>query len=186
MPNAPAMTGRRRVRRRGANVFVLHLESSSALPRPRTVSHPAPVASVATTRVTLASAETLMSTRRTPRSGCSTTRTSPPQHQCGSADIALSFRNLATLRYPLPSSGCVQAARPPGSRLAPASAAARSARGPPGRLPGYEAECFRMLAAVVLRQDLGEGTRPVGDSALADPAAGDRQPGDGHGKAAGR
>jgi hypothetical protein len=35
---------------------MLHLEISSALPHPRTIPHPAPVASVAT-RVTLASAE---------------------------------------------------------------------------------------------------------------------------------
>jgi len=43
-----------------------------------------------------------------------------------------------------------------------------------------------MGPAVVLGQDLGEGAGPVGDGALADLAAGDRQLGNGHREAAGR
>ena len=54
------------------------------------------------------------------------------------------------------------------------------------RLPGCELKRFGMSPAVVLGQDLSEGTKPVGDGALADLAAGDRQLRDGHRKAAGK
>jgi hypothetical protein len=60
---------------------------------------------------------------------------------------------------------------------------------PPGVrdwLPGCELERFGMGPAVVLGQDLGEVTGPVGHGAVADLAAGDRQLGNGHGEAAGR
>ncbi len=43
------------------------------------------------------------------------------------------------------------------------------------RLPGREAECFGVGAAVVLGQGLAEGAGAVGDGAAADLAAGDRQ-----------
>ena len=53
-------------------------------------------------------------------------------------------------------------------------------------LPRCELERFGMGPAVVLGQDLGEGAGPVGDGALADLAAGDRQLGNGHREAARR
>ena len=43
-----------------------------------------------------------------------------------------------------------------------------------------------MGPAVVLGQDLGEVAGPVGDGAVADLAAGDRQLGNGHRETAGR
>jgi hypothetical protein len=61
-----------------------------------------------------------------------------------------------------------------------------SGRGLRDRLPGCEFEYFGMGPAVVLGQDLSESSRPVGDGAVADLAAGDRQPGNGHREAAGR
>jgi hypothetical protein len=54
------------------------------------------------------------------------------------------------------------------------------------RLPGCELERFGMGPAVVLGQHLSEGAGPVRDGAVADLAAGDRKPGDGHREAAGR
>jgi len=53
-------------------------------------------------------------------------------------------------------------------------------------LPGCELKRFGMGPAVVLGQDLGEVTGPVGHGPVADLAAGDRQLGNGHGEAAGR
>ena len=67
-----------------------------------------------------------------------------------------------------------------------APAAAGLVRGLRGRLPGCEADCFRMVAAVVPGQDLGEAAGPVRDGALPHLAAGDRQMGGGHREAAGR
>ena len=55
-----------------------------------------------------------------------------------------------------------------------------------GRLPGCEVERFGMGPAVVPGQDLTEVAGPVGDGAVADPAAGDRKLGNGHKEAAGR
>jgi hypothetical protein len=49
-----------------------------------------------------------------------------------------------------------------------------------GRLPGRDAERFRMGPAVMLSQDLAEAAGPVRHGAVADLAAGDRQLGDGH------
>jgi hypothetical protein len=51
-------------------------------------------------------------------------------------------------------------------------------------LLGRDAERFGMGPAVVLGQDLTEVAGPVGHSATADLAAGDRQLGDGHREAA--
>ena len=62
----------------------------------------------------------------------------------------------------------------------------RARGGAPDWLPRCELERFGMGPAVVLGQDLGEGAGPVGDGALADLAAGDRQLGNGHREAAGR
>jgi hypothetical protein len=53
-------------------------------------------------------------------------------------------------------------------------------------LLGRDAERFGMGPAVVLGQDLTEVAGPVGHSATADLAAGDRQLGDGHREAARR
>jgi hypothetical protein len=53
-------------------------------------------------------------------------------------------------------------------------------------LPGSGVERFGMGPAVVLGQDLGEGAGPVRDDAVADLAAGNRKPGNGHREAAGR
>jgi len=55
-----------------------------------------------------------------------------------------------------------------------------------GRLLGREAERFGMGPAVVPGQDLTEAAGSVRDGAVADLAAGDRQPGKGHGEAAER
>lgn len=52
-------------------------------------------------------------------------------------------------------------------------------------LPRGEAQLFRVVAAVVLGQDLADLARRVGDGAMADLAAGERKLGDGHGEAAG-
>ena len=67
----------------------------------------------------------------------------------------------------------------PGGKVAgagrpPASASAGSVRGLRNRLPGREAEYFKMGAAVMPSQDLGQGAGPVHDGTLADLAAGDR------------
>jgi hypothetical protein len=66
----------------------------------------------------------------------------------------------------------------------PASAAVSA--GIRDRLPGREVERFGMGPAVVLGEDLSEGTGPVRDGAVADLAAGDRKLDNGHGEAAGR
>jgi hypothetical protein len=63
---------------------------------------------------------------------------------------------------------------------------AGSAGGLRARLPGFEVECSGMGPAVVLGQDLGEAAGPVRDGPVADLAAGDRKPCDGHREAAGR
>ena len=52
------------------------------------------------------------------------------------------------------------------------------------RLPGRDAECFWVGAAVVLGQGLAEGAGPVGDGAAADLAARDWQVGNGDREAA--
>lgn len=52
-------------------------------------------------------------------------------------------------------------------------------------LLGWDAERFGMGPAVMLGQDLADVARPVGEGAVADLAAGDRQMGDGHREAAG-
>jgi hypothetical protein len=51
---------------------------------------------------------------------------------------------------------------------------------------GCEVERFGMCPAVMLGQDLSEVAGPVGDGAVADLAAGDRQLRNGHREAAGR
>ena len=53
------------------------------------------------------------------------------------------------------------------------------------RLPGREAKCFWVGAAVVLGQGLAEGAGPVGDSAAADLAAREWQAGNSDREAAG-
>jgi hypothetical protein len=53
------------------------------------------------------------------------------------------------------------------------------------RLPGRDAECFWVGAAVVLGQGLAEGAGPVGDGAVADLAPRDRQVGNGDREAPG-
>jgi hypothetical protein len=53
------------------------------------------------------------------------------------------------------------------------------------RLPGRQPECFRVGPSVVAGQHLAKGAWPVGDGALAEPAARDRQTGHGHREAAG-
>ena len=59
-------------------------------------------------------------------------------------------------------------------------------RGLRDRLPGCEFEYFGMGPAVVLGQDLGEGSGPVGDGAVADLAAGYWKLANGHREATGR
>jgi hypothetical protein len=54
------------------------------------------------------------------------------------------------------------------------------------RLPGCDLERFGMGPAVMLGQDLSEVAGPVGDGAMADLAARDRQLRNGHREAAGR
>ena len=66
------------------------------------------------------------------------------------------------------------------------SAAAPQLGGVFDRLPGCGIKRSGMGPAVVLGQDLGDGAGLVGDGAVADLAAGDRQLGNGHGEAAGR
>jgi hypothetical protein len=61
-----------------------------------------------------------------------------------------------------------------------------SGRGLRDRLPGWEFEYFGMGPAVVLGQDLSEGSGPVGDGPVTDLAAGDRKLGNGHREAAGK
>lgn len=52
-------------------------------------------------------------------------------------------------------------------------------------LPGWQVKGFGMVPAVVLGQDLAQVAGLVGDGALADLAARDRQVGDGYREAAG-
>ena len=66
----------------------------------------------------------------------------------------------------------------------PGGAAADRA-GPRGQLERGEAERFGVGPPVVLGQHLADGAWPAGDGAVADLAAGNRQVGDGHRKAAG-
>jgi hypothetical protein len=81
--------------------------------------------------------------------------------------------------------------RPPGSPAARSSLADRGPRlhecigGSPGSLRGRDAERFGVSPAVVLGQHLTEVAGPVGDGAVADLTARDRELGNGHGKAAG-
>src|SRR5258708_30466681 len=79
-------------------------------------------------------------------------------------------------------------------RPSPAARSSRADRGPrlreriggsPGSLPGRDAERFGVSAAVVLGQHLTEVAGPVGDGAVADLTARDRELGNGHGEAAG-
>src|SRR5258708_34198661 len=79
-------------------------------------------------------------------------------------------------------------------RLSPAARSSRAYRGPrlheriggsPGSLPGRDAERFGVSPAVVLGQHLTEVAGPVGDGAVADLTARDRELGNGHGEAAG-
>ena len=63
---------------------------------------------------------------------------------------------------------------------------AGSCRGSCDRLRRCELDRFGVGLAVVLGQDFSEGAGPVGDGAVADLAAGDRQLRDGHREAAGR
>jgi hypothetical protein len=51
-------------------------------------------------------------------------------------------------------------------------------------LPGGRVECFGMGPAIMLGEDLADSAGPVGDRAVADLAARDRQLGDRHGEAA--
>src|SRR5258707_14064291 len=79
-------------------------------------------------------------------------------------------------------------------RPSPAARSSRADRGPrlreriggsPGSLPGRDAERFGVSAAVVLGQHLTEVAGPLGDGAVADLTARDRELGNGHGEAAG-
>src|SRR5258708_12929392 len=79
-------------------------------------------------------------------------------------------------------------------RPSPAARSSRADRGPrlreriggaPGSLPGRDAERFGVSAGVVLGQHLTEVAGPVGDGAVADLTARDRELGNGHGEAAG-
>ena len=58
--------------------------------------------------------------------------------------------------------------------------------GPRGQLPGCEVKRLGMGPAVMLGQDLTEVARAVGEGTVADLAAGDRKPSNGHREAAGR
>jgi hypothetical protein len=51
-------------------------------------------------------------------------------------------------------------------------------------LPESRVECFGMGPAIVLGEDLADSAGPVGDRAVTDLAARDRQLGDRHGEAA--
>ncbi len=72
-----------------------------------------------------------------------------------------------------------------GSDVLSSGMSGRDAELPAARLPGREAECFWVGAAVVLGQGLAEGAGPVGDGAAADLAAREWQVGNGDWEAAG-
>jgi hypothetical protein len=88
-------------------------------------------------------------------------------------NLPSSFQSPAAPRHPPPISGSSWW-QGRWSRAAASVGIRGVSAGLRDRLPGREAEYFKMSAAVMPSQDLGQGAGPVHDGTLADLAAGDR------------